>query len=68
MATLGAPFRGRLSVMALGRVRLDLFMKGSVHCLAASIFGLFLRFLAHRKEQAGIEYATREAEKDSQGQ
>ena len=54
--------------MALGRVRLDLFMKGSVHCLAASIFGLFLRFLAHRKEQAGIEYATREAEKDSQGQ
>ena len=36
--------------------------------VAASIFGLFLRFLAHRKEQAGIEYATREAEQDSQGQ
>ena len=33
--------------------------------MTASITGLLLRFLSHRKEQAAIVYATREAEKPS---
>ena len=33
--------------------------------MAGSIIGLLLRFLSHRKEQAAIAYATREAEKHS---
>jgi hypothetical protein len=32
--------------------------------MAASILGMFLRFLSHRKEQAAITYAMREAEKE----
>ena len=31
--------------------------------MTASIAGLLLRFLSHRKEQAAVAYATREAEK-----
>lgn len=33
--------------------------------MAASVVGIFLRFLSHRKEQAAIQFATREAEKAS---
>lgn len=31
--------------------------------MSASIVGMLLRYLAHRKEKAALEYATREAEK-----
>ena len=33
--------------------------------MTASIVGMFLRFLSHRKEKAAIAYATREAEKNA---
>ena len=33
--------------------------------MTASIVGMALRFLAHRKEQAAIAYAQREAEKNA---
>ncbi len=33
--------------------------------MTASIVGMLLRYLAHRKERAALEYATREAQKSA---